>query len=86
MASSTMAKVKTDIVILSERASWDQWYEETEALMPSQMLKYVDPDSHTAFTETVEPPMPVNEPPPDGKKPSQVRNALITTTQRYEDV
>lgn len=81
-----MAKVKTDVVILSEPASWDQWYEDTKASVPSQMWKYFDPDSDAALTEPVEPVMPVDEPPPDGNEPPQVRNARITRNQRYEDV
>ena len=65
IASSKMAKVKTDIVIFSEPASWDQWYEDTKASMPSQMWKYFDPDSNSAFTEVVDTLMPLDEPPPD---------------------
>ena len=81
-----MAKVRTDVVILSEPASWDQWYEDTKASVPSQMWKYFDPDSDAALTEPVEPVMPVDEPPPDGNEPPQVRNARITRNQRHEDV
>ncbi len=81
-----MAKVKTDVVILSEPASWEQWYQDTKASMPSQMWKYFDPDSHAALTEPVEPLMPVDEPLPDGNKPLQVRNARITRNKRYGDV
>ena len=78
MASSTMAKVKTGVVILSEPASWEQWYQDTKASIPSQMWKYFDPDSNSALSEPVGPLMPVDEPLPDGIKPLQVRNARIT--------
>ncbi len=81
-----MAKVKTDVVILSEPGSWDQWYEDIKASVPSQMWKYFDPDSDAALTEPVEPLMAVDEPPPDGNEPPQVRNSRITRNQRYEDV
>ncbi len=81
-----MAKDKTDVVILSEQASWDPCYEDTKASVPSQMWKYFDQDSDAALTEPMEPVMPVDEPPPDGNKPPQVRNACITRNQRYEDV
>ena len=47
------------------------------------MWKYFDPDSDAALTELVEPVMPVDEPPPDGNKPSQVRNARITRNPRH---
>ena len=58
MALSTMTKVKTDVVILYEELSWDQWYEDTKASVPSQMWKYFDLDSDIALTEPVEPVMP----------------------------
>ncbi len=74
-----MAKVKTDVLILSVLTSWDQWYEDTKASVPSQMWKYFDPDSDAALTEPVEPLMPVDEPP-------QARNARITRNKWYEDV
>ncbi len=86
MASSCIAKVKTDVVILSVPESWDQWYKDTNASLPSQMWKYFDPDSDTALTEPVEPVMLVDEPLLDGNKPPQVQNARITRNQRYEDV
>ena len=86
MASSCIAKVKTDVVILSVPESWDQWYKNNKALVPSQMWKYFDPDSDAAFTEQVEPVMLVDEPLPDGNKPPQVQNARITRNQRHEDV
>ncbi len=54
--------------------------------MLSQMLKYFDPDSDAALTEQVEPLIPIDEPPPNGNKPPQVRNARITRNQRYKDV
>ena len=82
MASNTMAKVKTDVIILSKPASWDQWYEDTKTLILSQMLKYFDPDSDAALTEQVEPLMPIDEPPPNGNELPQVRNARITRNQR----
>ena len=69
MASSTMAKVKTDVVILSKPASWDQWYEDTKALVPSHMWKYFDPDSDAALSEPLEPVMPVEEPLSDRNEP-----------------
>ena len=81
-----MAKVKTDVVILSEPASWDQWYEDTKASVPSQMWKYFDPDTEAALIEPVEPEMPVDEPAPAGHEPPQVRNARISRNQRLEDL
>ena len=81
-----MAKVKTDVVILSEPASWDQWYEDTKASVPSQMWRYFDPGSDATLTEPVEPVMPVDEPPPAGNEPPQARNARISRNQRLEDV
>ncbi len=86
MASSTIAQVKTNVVILSEPASWDQWYEDTKTSVPSQMWKYFDSDRDAAVTEPVEPLMPVDEAPPDENKPPQVGNACVTRDQRYEDV
>lgn len=73
-----MAKVKTDIVILSKPASWDQWYEDTKALVPSQIWKYFDPDSNAALTKPLELVMSVDEPPPDRNEPPKVQNACIT--------
>ena len=81
-----MAKVKTDVVIISQPASWDQWYEDTNASLPSQMWKYFGPNSDASLTEPVEHVLPVDEPPPDGNKPSLFWNARITRNQRYEDV
>ncbi len=62
---------------MSELVSWDQWYEDTKASLPSQMWKYFDPDSDAAITEPVEPVMPVDEPLPDRNKLPQVWNARI---------
>ena len=82
MTSSIMAKVKTNVVIFSESALWDQWCGDTKASVLSQMWKYFDPDSDAAFTELVEPVIPVDEPPPDKNEPLQVWNAHITRYQR----
>ena len=54
--------------------------------MPSQMWKYIDPDSDAALNKPVESVMPIDEPFPDRNKPLQVENACITRNQRYEDV
>ncbi len=81
-----MAKVKTNVVILSEPTSWDQCYEDTKASLPSQMWKYLDPDSDSPLIEPVEPLMLVDKSSPDGNESPQVRNARITRKQRYEDV
>ncbi len=86
MASTIMAKVKTDIFFLSEPASWDQRYEDTKASESSQMWKYFGPDSDAALTGSMEPLMPLDEPYPDGNEQPQVRNACITRNQRYKDV
>ncbi len=48
-----MAKVNTDVAILSEPASLDQWYKNTKASVLSQMWKYFDPDSDAALTVPV---------------------------------
>ncbi|MCJ1263357.1 hypothetical protein MMC22_003227 [Lobaria immixta] len=85
MASSA-ARARMDLVILSEPASWDQWFEETKASVPSQMWRYFDPDSDATLTELVEPVMPVDEPLLAGNEPSQARNARISRNQRLEDV
>ncbi len=86
MTSSIMVKVKTDVVILPEPASCDQWYLDIKASVLSRMWKYFAPDSDAALTEPVELLIPLDEPLPNGNKPSHVRNALITRNQRYEDV
>ncbi len=76
-----MAKVKTDVVILSKLASWDQWYEDTKASVSSQMWKYFDPDSDATLTKPVEPVMQVDGPSYDRNEPPQVQNARITETK-----
>ena len=81
-----MAKVKTNVVILSEPASWDQWYDDNKASVPSQIWKYSDLDSDVALNEPVESVMPVDEPLLDGNELPQVWNARIMRNQRYEDV
>lgn len=86
MASSTVAKIKTYVVILSEPTSWEQWYEDTRTSVPSQMWKYFDPDSDAVLTEPVKPVRPEDEPPPEGNEPPQARNARVARNHRREDV
>ncbi len=81
-----MANLKTDLVIFPEPASWDQWYKDTKASLPSQMWKYFDPDSNAALNELLEPVITVDDPLSDGNEPPQVWSACVTRNQRYEDV
>ncbi len=81
-----MVQIKTDVVILSEPASWDQVYKDTKASILSQMWQYFDPDSDVTLTEQVKPAMPVDEQLLDGNEPFQVGNACITRNQRYKNI
>ena len=86
MASNSIAKAKTAVIILPKPALWDQWYKDTKASMPIRLWKSFDPDSNAALTEPVEPVMLVDESLSEGNEPPQVWNAHITKNQRYEDV
>lgn len=86
MTSSIMANISTDVVVLSKLTSDDQWYEDTKALIASQMWKYFKPDSNITLTELMKPVMPLDDPSLDVNKPFQIRNACITSNYRYEDV
>lgn len=54
--------------------------------MPSQMWKYFDLDRDATLTKPVKPVMPIDEPPPNRNKLSQIRNAHITRNQKNKDV
>lgn len=86
MALSTIAKSKTDVINPFKPALRDKWYEDTKALVLSQIWKYFDPDSNATIIVPMKLVILVNELPLDGNKPFQVQNAYITTNKKYKDV
>lgn len=61
-----MAAAAAAVTILSDPSTWDPWFEQTRASVPSHMWRYFDLDTNDTFTAPLPPVRLVDYPLPEG--------------------
>ena len=70
MSFSMSAKASVKNILLSDRSTWDGWYENIKGSVPDYLWKYFDPDNNAIFLDSVAPVEPIMKPLPQAPTPA----------------